>query len=193
MTQWTIPPPSPVVSRIPETEPYVVGINKGRASAIWGSVVAFTVVLWAVLISVATAASEAFDPLSVMLVPALLSIGANCFIWYVAVSGGPQLALNPSGMWIRARKWPVKAIFLPWESIGRINVGKAGLGDRALCVHPKDPHAGAGLGVFAGYDQAMQRAFTGAKLTASVRLADRPEQEILGAIAHFAAGRVWLG
>lgn len=210
MAEWTTagpstaapyggPPPSAfaapclVVGRIPEIEPYVVGINKARISAIWGSLVAFTVLLWFGLISYTAATTETLNPLSIMLLPALISIGANCFIWYAALSGGPQLAANPYGLWIRARKWPVKALFLPWEAIGRIYVRRAGLGDRALCVQLKDPRVGSGLGVFAGYDQALQRAFTGAKLTASLRFADRPEPEILSAVAHFAAGRVWLG
>jgi len=189
----SVPSPYVVVGRIPETESYVVGINKAKMSAVWGSVVAFTVLLWIVLISYTSATTETMNPLSIMGLPALISIGANCFIWYVALSGGPQLAVNPHGLWIRARKWPVKVLFLPWESIGRIYIRRAGLGDRWLCVLPKDPRVGSGLGAFASVDQALQRTLTGAKLTASVRFADRPEPEIMGAIAHFAAGRVWLG
>lgn len=190
---WGGESPYVVVSRIPETEPYVVGIDKAKMSAVWGSVVAFTVLLWIGLISYASASIETLNPLSIMGLPALISIGANCFIWYVAVSGGPQLALNPHGLWIRARKWPVKALFLPWESVGRIYVRRAGLGDRALCVLPVDARVGSGLGAYTRYDQALQRLMTGAKLTASVRFADRPEVEILGALSHFAAGRVRLG
>lgn len=182
-----------VASRIPRLGPYVVGINRGKVSAIWGSVVGFTVLLWIALISVTAATSETLNPLPIMVVPALISIGANCFIWYVALSGGPQLALNLDGMWIRARKWPVKSLFLPWASIEGIYVKRAGLGDRALCVVPRDPRVGAGLGAFANYDQALQRMFSGAKLTATLRMADRPEPEILGAVAHFSAGRVRLG
>ena len=191
--QPSIVSPYLVVGRIPETEPYVVGIDKTKLSAIWGSVVAFTVLLWIGLISYTFATTETLNPLSIMALPAVSSIGANCFIWYVAVSGGPQLAVNQHGLWIRARKWPVKALFLPWESIGRIYVRRAGLGDRGLCVVPVDPRVGSGLGAFANFDQALQRALTGAKLTASVRFADRPEPEIMGAITHFAAGRVWQG
>lgn len=182
-----------VGGRIPETEPYVVSMNKAKMSAIWGSVVGFTVLMWVGLFSVTYDSSETFNPLPIMLPAALISIGVNCFLWYVTVSGGPQLALNPYGMWIRARKWPVKSLFLPWASIARVYVRHAALADRALCVVPRDPRVGSGLGAFASYDQALQRAFTGAKLTASVRFADRPEQEILGAVSHFAAGRVWLG
>jgi len=182
-----------VVDRIPEIEPYVVNINKAKAGAIWGTFVAFIVLLWIGLIISAFAATEELNPLSIMLLPALISIGVNCFIWYTVVSGGPQLAMNPYGMWIRVRKWPVKALFLPWDSIERIYVRRVGLVDRALCVQPRDPRAGSGLGTFANWEQSLQQAFTGAQLTASVRFADRPEPEIMGAVSHFAAGRVWLG
>lgn len=189
----TVPAPYQTIGRIPDNEPYVVGVDTAKLSILWGSVVAFTVLVWVGAISWLTAITDGFNPLPVLLLPALISIGANCFIWFTTVSGGPQLAASNRGLWIRARKWPVKGLFLPWETIGRIYVRRAGLADRALCVEPKDPRTGSGLGAFAGFDQAIQRAFTGANLTASLRFADRPEEEILGAVAHFAAGRVWLG
>ncbi len=114
MTEWMAarpgaaayagPPPAPfqspylVVGRIPEIEPYVVNMNKAKAGAICGSLVAFTMLLWIGLILFAFAASEGLNPLWIMLLPALISIGVNCFVWYTFVSGGPQLAMNPYGM-----------------------------------------------------------------------------------------------
>lgn len=187
-----LPPPNLIAGRIPETKPYVVGINRGKAAALWGSVAVYTVLMWIGLISYVFVSSDN-NPLPIVLLPALLSSGTILFLWYVTVSGGPHLALNPYGMWIRARKWPVKSVFLPWESIARIYVGRAGLADRALCVEPRDPRAASGLGAFAAFDQKMQRWLTGAKLTASVKFADRPEQESVGAVRHFSAGRVWIG
>lgn len=86
----------------------MVGINAAKMSAIWGSVVAVTALMWVGWFSYANSAAETLNPASIRLLPALISIGANFFIWYTAVSGGPQLAVNQHGLWIRARKWPVK-------------------------------------------------------------------------------------
>jgi len=189
----SLPPPKLIAGRIPETEPYVAGINRASAAAWWGSLAVFTTLMWIWLITYTLISTDSSNQLPIMLWPALISSGMTFFLWYVAVSGGPHLAVNPYGIWIRARKRPVKAVFLPWETIGRIYVRRAGLADRALCVEPRDPRAASGLGAFAAFDQKMQQWLTGAKLTASVKFADRPEQEIIGAVSHFSAGRVWIG
>jgi hypothetical protein len=58
-----------------------------------------------------------------------------------------------------------------------------------VCVKPRNPGISGSLGGFTALDAGMQRLFFGTGFTAPLTFANRPEQEIMGAIAHFSAGR----
>jgi hypothetical protein len=61
-----------------------------------------------------------------------------------------------------------------------------------LCVAPRDPRAGQNLGAFTALDSSITKAFFGTGFTSTLNFADRSEDEILQAVAYFAAGRVQL-
>jgi hypothetical protein len=103
-------------------------------------------------------------------------------------SGGPVLAVNPAGIWIKTRPTRGQAIWLPWEMIERIYRRRWSF-DKMICVKPRDPRVGANLGAFTALDSGMQQLFFGSGFTATANFADKPEAEIMSALRHFAAGR----
>ncbi|NES31139.1 hypothetical protein GCE86_21550 [Micromonospora terminaliae] len=112
-------------------------------------------------------------------------------LWLVS-SGGPVLALGPAGLWIKTRPTRGQAIWLPWEAVERVYVRRWGL-EKVLCVKPRDPRVGSGLGAFTALDSGMQQAFFGTGFTATVNHADRSEDEIMRAVVGYVAGRCRVG
>jgi hypothetical protein len=117
----------------------------------------------------------------------LLGLPLGFQLWLLT-SGGPVLAVGPTGLWIRTRPTRGQAIWLPWEAIDQIYRRRWAL-EKMVCVKPRDPRTGGDLGVFTALDSGMQQAVFGTGLTATVNFADRSEQEIMQAITHFSAGR----
>jgi len=108
-------------------------------------------------------------------------------LWLVA-SGGPVLAVGPAGMWIKTRPTRGQAIWLPWEGIAHISRRRWSL-EKMVVVKPRDPRVGSNLGSFTALDSSMLQLFYGSGFTATLNFADKPEAEIMAAIAHFSAGR----
>ncbi|WBB77450.1 hypothetical protein O7606_14255 [Micromonospora sp. WMMD882] len=108
-------------------------------------------------------------------------------LWLIA-SGGPVLALGPAGLWIRTRPTRGQAIWLPWEAVAQIRRRRWSL-EKMLVVQPRDQRALQHLGVFTALDSGLLSAFYGSGLVATLNFADKPEAEILAAVAHYSAGR----
>lgn len=181
------PPAYHLVTRIPETEPYVLRPNQGLIAAIWGGVFAFDVIVWSVAYLALVSGDNQFA--SSLLMSAIVSCLVPPFIWYTAASGGPSLAAGPYGLWVRIRQWPVKAIFLPWEAVASIQTRRNG---KVLVVYPHDQRVGQGHGRFADADQWLLKLGSPDGLATPLR-GDRRPEETLGALRHFAAGRSWVG
>jgi hypothetical protein len=112
-------------------------------------------------------------------------------LWLIT-SGGPVLAVGPDGLWIKTRPTRGQAIWLPWAAIERVYLRRWAL-EKMLCVKPRDPRVGSGLGAFTAVDSGMQQAFFGTGFTATVNHADRSEAEIMRAVIGYAAGRCRVG
>ncbi|MEV0648609.1 hypothetical protein AB0I28_25440 [Phytomonospora sp. NPDC050363] len=192
---FTVPRPFQIAKRIPEDLPFVLRPSKGRTALIQGGSMSVALLPFLCCIGVLTSGAGIMDTPSILLallLPLVLLAPLFLLVWLLAVLGGPTLAADEHGLWIRARKMPVKAIWLPWESIARIYTRRWML-DRAVCVQPHDPAAGSGTGIWAAMDQGMAQTLLGSKFNASATLGDKREPEILAALAHFSRGRTYIG
>jgi len=170
------PAPFQQVTRIPETEPFVLRPNQGVVAGIWGGLFVFDLALWTVLYLVLVSEDNQFR--ASLLAPAVITCLVPLFIWYMTASGGPHLAAGGQGLWVRTRPWPIKAVFLPWEAVASIQATRGG---KALEVRSHHPAGATGEG--AGKPLAV----------IPVRGSNRSIQETLAALAHLAAGRTWIG
>ncbi|GLZ75459.1 hypothetical protein Afil01_02660 [Actinorhabdospora filicis] len=187
---YSVPQPHRFAPRIPADLPFVVRPSAGRVWGIMGGVLSLVMVpllLCAVVPAIVSNGEYGF-----LLVMVVVCVGALAFIPVTMMLGGPTLACDEHGVWVRARKWPVRAVWLPWESIARVYT-RRWLQEKVVAFQPHDPSAGQGGGAMTSMDTAMQRAYFGSRFTASVVFGDKREAEIMAALSHFARGRVYFG
>ncbi|MGW9196269.1 hypothetical protein [Micromonospora chersina] len=185
--------PPPTTKRIPEDLPFVVRPSLGKRALTLGLVTLVVGLVIACPIGLA-ASSEGGGAGLLFIIPVVLlffAVPVGLQLWLVS-SGGPVLALGPAGLWIKTRPTRGQAIWLPWEAIDRIYLRRWAL-EKMLCVKPRDPRVGSGLGAFTALDSGMQQAFFGTGFTATVNHADRGEDEIMRAVVGYAAGRCRVG
>jgi hypothetical protein len=182
---WHHPPP--VTKRIPEDQPFVARHSvKKRVLVFVGVGGGFALVFGA---CTGVASGDALVALATFgCFAVLFGLLFGLQLWLLA-SGGPVLAIGPAGLWIKTRPTRGQAIWLPWEAIERVYQRRWAF-DKNLCVKPRDPRTGANLGAFTALDSGMQELFFGTGFIAPLNFADRPEAEIIAAIAHFSGGRV---
>jgi hypothetical protein len=184
--------PYPVVPRIPEDQPFIVRPSVRKRVLVFGAFLAGLMIFLGCVLGLGAIGSDNGAALLVVFFAIALAF-AGLFglqIWLVA-SGGPVLAVGPAGLWIKTRPTRGQAIWLPWEAIGLISRRRWSL-EKMLCVAARDPRAGQQLGAFTAFDSVVTQAAFGTGFTATLNFADKSEQEILQAIAYFAAGRVQL-
>lgn len=182
-------PPTRVVSRIPEDEPFLVYASATKRAGQFGLLLLVLALLLGCPLGLA--ASQGGGVLV-----AIIGIGAFVVLFgglmalqvYLLTSGGPILALNQQGLWIKTRPTRGQAIWVPWELVGRIYRRRWSL-EKNLCVQPRDPRVGSNLGAFTALDASMQQLVFGSGLTASLNFASRSESEIMAAVVAYAAGR----
>ncbi|WP_091318211.1 hypothetical protein [Micromonospora chersina] len=185
--------PPPTAKRIPEDLPFVVRPSLRKRALTLGLVTLVVGLVIACPIGLA-ASSEGGGLGLLFIIPVVLLffvVPVGLQLWLVS-SGGPVLALGPAGLWIKTRPTRGQAIWLPWEAIDRIYLRRWAL-EKMLCVKPRDPRVGSGLGAFTALDSGMQQAFFGTGFTATVNHADRGEDEIMRAVVGYAAGRCRVG
>jgi len=181
------PPPLPVTKRIPEDQPFVARHSVKKRVLLVGGIFGGIAFLFAACIGISS--GEALVALATFgCFVALFGLVFGLQIWLLA-SGGPVLAIGPAGLWIKTRPTRGQAIWLPWEAIERVYQRRWAF-DKNLCVKPRDPRTGANLGAFTALDSGMQQLVFGTGFTAPLNFADRPEAEIIAAVAHFSGGRV---
>jgi hypothetical protein len=185
-----------VLNRIPEDQPFVVRPSATKRAMVMGGVALVFVAPIVCLAGVALL--DGADPqargeaalgligVAVCLL-AVIALPLGLQLWLIA-SGGPVLALGPAGLWIRTRPTRGQAVWLPWEAVGQISRRRWSL-EKMLVVAPRDPRALQNLGTFTALDSGLLSAFYGSGLVATLNFADRTEQEILAAVAHYSAGR----
>ncbi|MET7967946.1 hypothetical protein [Micromonospora sp. NPDC005305] len=186
-------PAVPTGKRIPEDLPFVVRPSLRKRALTLGLVTLVIGLVMACPIGLA-ASSEGGGAGLLFIIPVVMLVFAvpvGLQLWLVS-SGGPVLALGPAGLWIKTRPTRGQAIWLPWELVERIYLRRWGL-EKMLCVKPRDPRVGSGLGAFTALDSGMQQAFFGTGFTATVNHADRSEDEIMRAVVGYAAGRCRVG
>ncbi|MET7880374.1 hypothetical protein [Micromonospora profundi] len=189
-------PSAPVAKRIPENEPFVVRPNVAKRGLLAAGIVLILVLPVAFLAGLGILSSA--DPevrsaavlgiLGVLVcLLALIALPLGIQLWLIG-SGGPVLALNPAGLWIRTRPTRGQAIWLPWEGVAQISRRRWSL-EKMVVVTPRDSRALQNVGIFTRLDSAALNTFYGSGLAATLNFADRQEAEIMGAIVHYSAGR----
>lgn len=192
--------PVPVlVDRIPEDQPLVLRPRLSRFVAVFGTAyIGIPVVLYGgvTLFLLATDGLVSWDTAAILLLPGAMSVVFGllqlALMAFFGMSGGPYLAAGPAGVWVRARKWPVKAVYLPWPLVARV-YPRRWLWDRMICVLAHDTRAGANAGAWARVDMGVQRALFGSRLTASTYYCGRRADDVLTHLYHLSAGRVPIG
>jgi hypothetical protein len=180
-----------LVPRIPEDQPFIVRPNIRKRIAVVGGFAAVVLLFLGCMVGVGATGGNGLALFGVWLMMALFFGALFAFQIWLVTSGGPVLAVGPAGLWIKTRPTRGQAIWLPWESIGQISRRRWSL-EKMLVVQPRDPRAEQNLGVFTAFDSGVQKALFGTGFTASLNFADRPEEEILQAVAYYANGRVPL-
>jgi hypothetical protein len=179
-----------VTRRIPEDLPLVVYPSVGKRALQFGGLLLFLVLLLGcpIGLAVASSGSDALPVAGIFGCILLVTAAAFCLQLYLITSGGPVLAANQAGMWIKTRPTRGQAVWLPWEGIERIYRRRWSL-EKMVCVKPRDPRATSHLGAFTAVDSSMQQLFFGSGFTATLNFANRSEQEIMTALAQLSAGR----
>ncbi|MFD2765744.1 hypothetical protein GA0070604_5533 [Micromonospora eburnea] len=178
--------------RIPEDLPFVARPNLGKRALLLGAVTLLVGLVIACPLGLAVSADG--DAAVLLVIPVIMLFFALLMglqLWLVS-SGGPVLAVGPDGLWIKTRPTRGQAIWLPWAAIDRIYLRRWSL-EKMVCVKPRDPRAGTGLGAFTALDSGLQQAFFGTGFTATANFADRSEEEIMRAVVGYAAGRCRVG
>jgi hypothetical protein len=185
-----------VAQRIPADQPFVVRASVGKRIAQFALLGVLVLVVLSCSLAAVTVGAPGDSATAAGLLPLLVGVGLAAVVIcgllalqvYLLTSGGPVLAVGPHGLWIKTRPTRGQAMWLPWEAIARIYRRRWSL-EKMVCVQPHDPRVGSGLGSYTAVDSAAQQLFFGSRLAATLNFADRPESEIMGALAHFAAGR----
>ncbi|GAA4688821.1 hypothetical protein [Phytohabitans rumicis] len=176
-----------MTKRIPEDQPYIVRASVQKRLLLFGGFAVGVSLFFGCL----SGAGSGDVVVTLAIAGCLLALFGLIFGLqvYLMTSGGPVLAVGPAGLWIKTRPTRGQAIWLPWEAIAQVYRRRWAL-EKMVCVRPHDPRTGANLGAFTALDSGMQQLFFGTGFTATLNFADKPEAEIMGAIAHFSAGRV---
>ncbi|QOC93646.1 hypothetical protein [Micromonospora craniellae] len=193
------PPPTPVVKRIPEDQPFVVRPNLVKRGLLLGGVLlaALGPIICCVglgLLGPMTVEVISSDFLGLVIILgcliALIALPVGLQLWLIG-SGGPVLALSYEGLWIRSRPTRGQAIWLPWEAVALISRRRWSL-EKMLVIKPHSPATMPNLGGYTAFDSAPLNLLYGSGLVATLNFADKPEAEILAAVAHYSAGRCHL-
>lgn len=180
-----------MTKRIPEDQPFIVRHSVRKRATLFGGVTLGVALVLGCLVGAAVANNDG-GVLPVIGLVGCVVVGLGLIFGlqlYLLTSGGPVLAMGPAGLWIKTRPTRGQAIWLPWEAVEHVYRRRWSF-DKMLCVKPRDPRTGSNLGAYTALDSGMQQLFFGTGFTAPLNFADRPEAEIMGAVAHFSAGRV---
>jgi hypothetical protein len=178
-----------VAKRIPENLPLVVYPSLPKRSLQYG-VLALFFLLGGTFDIVALFADRGRGhtvQFATSAVAMLLGAVAFAVQVYLSVSGGPILAADRTGLWIKTRPTRGQAIWLPWEGIEQIYRRRWAL-EKRLCVKARDPRAKANLGAYTALDASVLRLAFGSDFNATLLFGDRSEQEIMTAITQLSAG-----
>jgi hypothetical protein len=183
------PPQLPVTKRIPEDQPFIVRPSARKRAVQFGVITLVLTLITACPLALATSESGGAATFVGVFVGFLVAFGALFGLQiYLLTSGGPIMAVGPHGLWIKTRPTRGQAIWLPWELVERVYRRRWGL-EKMVCVKTRDPRIGTNLGAFTALDSSTQQLFFGSGLTATLNAADRSEEEIMAALAGYAARR----
>lgn len=188
-------PPAQTVmpTPIPADLPFTVRPSR-RRSAVFGVLlwlgtsllVAPVLVLW-------TLPAVSFDGAGAILAVTLgtfaMTAAVAGFTVFAMTSGGPLMACDAHGLWIRFRKFPAQAVCFPWEALSELYF-KRWIFDKVLCVSLQDSDATADPDLLASWEQASSKLMLGARLSVSTLVADHRPAQIAEQVAHWSHGQV---
>jgi hypothetical protein len=192
------PPAVPLTKRIPDNLPFVARPSAFKRLLVMLPVVIVVLLVVGCPLGFALTASgpdhTSGDVVALVAMLGCLAVALAAVIGlsvFLMASGGPVLALAPTGMWIKTRPTRGQAVWLPWEGIERISRRRWGL-EKMLVVKARDPRVEGSLGAFTQVDSAMLKLFYGSGFTTTLNFADRSEDEILAAVRQFSNGRTQI-
>lgn len=103
-----------------------------------------------------------------------------------AVGNGPHLAAAPGGIWVRDWKWRTRRVFLPWEVVEQIGVGRPLLW-RVVFVSAPVRIAGDEVAMLVDTEQQPM------VFTASPFFCARRPQDLLAELSGLSGGRAPIG
>lgn len=181
------------MERIPENAPLVLRPSGGRLGLYYGlSILIIAILSGCGLLGLAAITDFNLGIaiiFTVIIAPfMLLTIGV--LVWRVVATlrSGPTLAADAEGLWIHARKWPIRPQHLRWDEIAWIAVRQHGV-DRSVCVMPRAELPAPNQDRRERNQMRRQVRDYGAPYTASLTWGDRPEAEVLASLTQLAAGR----
>lgn len=186
-----MPRPATESRFIPADLPFTVRTSWRRAAVLSLAVA----VVWAAML-IGFAAWMLFSRIDStrIVVQTIVAIGIGAaalfglLLGLMAASGGPLAACDEHGLWLRARQFPARAFFLPWQAVDVVYTRRWGI-QKVVCVRAHDPSVGSGMGLLAGIEQAQSKLFTGAGMIIPTAQADKRAPEILRAVARYSRGR----
>jgi hypothetical protein len=132
---WRGAPPPPR-RQIPDGLPFVVRRSAGRVALQLGATLGAAWLLLTGLLAFGLLAGQSPDSTGGDVV-AVVAFGACTLVTFAAVvaagarlvaAGGPVLALDHAGLWVRNSRWPWgRAVWIPWESVERATPGRGTL------------------------------------------------------------------
>ncbi|GAA1802343.1 hypothetical protein GCM10009682_25240 [Luedemannella flava] len=186
-------PPLRLTERIPADLPLVVHHNVRKRLLVYGSAYFAwcLVLLGPAALLVPTTAGRGVIAVVVAggcLVP-VVGFLLGVYLWALA-SRGPVLAAGPDGMWVKCRSVPVRAVWLPWESIELVSRSRWWAFERMIKIRPRDPDIRRQFGPAGTFDATIGWWYFGPPLSALLSFTDRAESEVLAAIERYSAGRL---
>jgi hypothetical protein len=185
-------PPLPLTERIPADLPLVVHPNVGRRLLVYGlAYFAWCVVLLGLAALVAVTSSDpGVNGVIVAggcLVPVVGFLLGVC-LWARA-SRGPVLAVGPTGMWVKCRSMPVRAVWLRWDAIALVSRSRWWAFEKMIKISPRDPDIRRHFGPSSTFDTTIGWWYFGPPLSAMLSFTDCSESAVMAAIAQYSAGR----
>lgn len=185
---FTVPPAPHGTKRIPDDIAFTVRPKWIVAVGLGAVPVLFAVLFLGAALALLPDLTRKPMFLLVAFVVFLTTLIPGVFMTMTMGTGGPLAACDDTGLWLRVRHYPAKALFLPWQDVSAVYTRRWGL-QRLVCVQPRDPRAGTGMGALADLDRFSARMVAGSSLIIPTLHADTKMDEILRVFAHYARGR----
>jgi hypothetical protein len=185
MTGFTVPVPQPYVlaKRVPEDLPYV--LRPQVRLVVFRLGLPYLLVLLLFTCGLVGRQPDASTELLVVWLAFAAFLGVlSVATIALRLTGGPLLGLHEHGVWVRTRRSPGQAIWLPWPTIEYVQRRRGRRG--YLVIRPRDLRLGGlRLGAWTRISLVNQETFLGPGFVVLPGFAGERAETVLGAMAHY--------